>query len=242
MNRQIASRQRKVNTPPEPPRGPVPSIGSAQNFANLQQQQQMLLQQQQQQQRQRQQQQQQQQPQSQKFQQPNQLPNGLPAQVTIPQAISVIISRLNNIEDKMVKHNTINSNNANNSTNEPASFEQNDEVNEFDQAISQLFDRVQELESNYLKNSMQLNDFLTKMSKLENELRDSKDIKLQSFSIDTTNKLLVLNNFSNNSNNSLNQSVSSSTNSITSLDEPISVIIKEIIQNELIENNTNENC
>lgn len=237
MNRQIASRQRKVmSQPPEPPRGPVQSIASAQNFANLQQQQQQQL-------KQRQYQSQQPQPQPPQLQsqrRPNEpqtktqrLPNGLPSQVTVPQAISIIVSRLNNIESRVM-----NSSGFANQGNQ--GDEQIVENNELDHAIAQLYERVQELETNHLKTTSQHNDYLAKINKLENDLRDSKDmiIKLQSFSIDTTNKLLS---FGNNSfvNPSLGSSINSSTNSIVSLDEPITVVIKEIIQNELVDSSEN---
>ena len=254
MNRQMASRQRKVNSqPPEPPKGPGQSIKSAPTFSNLQQQQQFLqqqqiLQQQRMQQRQQmrdqgaqpqnytqQKQQQQQQPMINEFSK-QRLPPGIPPQVTVPQAIAIIASRLNKIEDKIIglrsDGESVNMN------------DQFDTPNELDHAIAQLFERVQDLETVSSKNNSQLSDFITKMNKLENELRDSKDmiIKLQSFSIDTTNKLLAFNNNMNNGlNGSLNSSVNSSTISITSLDEPMSVVIKEIIQNELDDNNKNVN-
>ena len=164
------------------------------------------------------------------------LPPGIPPQVTVPQAISIIATRLNKIEDKIVNLR---------SDGESANMnDQFDTPNELDHAIAQLFERVQELETVSLKNTSQLSDFIAKMNKLENELRDSKDmiIKLQSFSIDTTNKLLAFNNNMNKGlNGSLNSSVNSSTMSITSLDEPMSVVIKEIIQNELDDNNKNVN-
>ena len=244
MNRQIASRQRKVmSQPPEQARGPVPSIASAQNFSNMQQQQQ-LQQQQLQQQRQyqsqslppppRQAQSQRRPPepqvQGQGQAQQHRLPNGMPSQVTIPQAISVIVSRLNRIESRV----------ANAPLMDRQGNEQVDDTNEIDNALGQLFERVTELETNQETIISKQNEYVAKMIKLENDLRESKDmiIRLQSFSIDTTNKLLS---FSNNafSNPSMGSSINSSTNSIVSLDEPLTVVIKEIIQNELVDNAEN---
>jgi len=245
MNRQIASRQRKVmSQPPEQARGPVPSIASAQNFSNMQQQQQLqqqqLQQQQLQQQRQyqsqslppppRQAQSQRRPPEPQGQAQQQRLPNGMPSQVTIPQAISVIVSRLNRIESRV----------ANAPLMDRQGNEQVDDTNEIDNALGQLFERVTELETNQETIISKQNEYVAKMIKLENDLRESKDmiIRLQSFSIDTTNKLLS---FSNNafSNPSMGSSINSSTNSIVSLDEPLTVVIKEIIQNELVDNAEN---
>ncbi len=197
MNRPIAvaRQQQRRTSAPEQPRGPVQSINSAQAFANHQRVQQ-------------------QQQQSKQPQQPS--PSSqYPSQVTIPQAISVIIARLNNLESKTKTAFS----NLQTQTVSTTSVENDDSPNELDMAIQQIFERITLLETSSSLNSSKFDEFTSKITKLENDLRDSKDIilKLQTFTIDTTKDLLMMKN-----------KVSSSTN------EERQLSLKEIVQNELM--------
>ena len=86
-------------------------------------------------------------------------------------------------------------------------------------AIQQIFERIALLETSTSLNSIKLDESISKITKLENDLRDSKDIilKLQTFTIDTTKDLLTMKN-----------RYSSSTN------EERQLSLKEIVQSELI--------
>jgi hypothetical protein len=209
-NRPIAvARQQRRTSAPEQPRGPVQSINSAQAFANQQRQ----LQQQQQQQ------QQQQLKQSQLKQQLNHGSSSqYPSQVTIPHAISVIIARLNNLESK-TKNAFSNLQTQGVSAAGAIAVENDESPNELDMAIQQIFERIALLETSATLNSIKLDESVSKITKLENDLRDSKDIilKLQTFTIDTTKDLLTMKN-----------RYSSSTN------EERQLSLKEIVQSELI--------
>lgn len=167
MNRPTAiARQRQTQPPPhQQTRGPVSSISSAQLFAQNANQQ---MQQQQQQQR------GQQQQQRGNLQQ--QGPPQIPEQVTIQQAVSVIIARLHALETKaagstLIKDNTV---------------PDQDDVN-LDMMFEQIFERLVNLEK-FQESNKELEN---KVVKLENDIRDSKDVimRLQSFTMDTNKQL-----------------------------------------------------
>ena len=164
MNRPTAiARQRQTQGPPPPQqqtRGPVSSISSAQLFAqNANQQQQRGNQQQ---------------PQRGNLQQSG--PPQIPEQVTIQQAVSVIIARLHALETKaagatLIKDNTV----------------PNQEDVNLDMMFEQIFERLVNLEK-FQESTQELEN---KVSKLENDIRDSKDVimRLQSFTMDTNKQL-----------------------------------------------------
>ena len=134
------------------------------------------------------QQQQQMRPQQQQQQQqmrPQQQQTLYPSHVTVPQAIAVIISRLNKIDGKL--NNTTNSSN-------PSLNLQNEDDSSNNQLIHQILERLTNIESVSVDNK--LADLTSKINKFETELRESKDIimKLQSFIMDTNTKLAQLSN------------------------------------------------
>jgi hypothetical protein len=231
MNRQTANARQRKPGPPEPQRGPGQSIGSAQTFGVTQQQQQ-----------------QQQMLQQQRMQQQKQAANGknasrqIPAQVTIQQAVAVIVSRLNKLEIKSARMSS--------TSVSGDSVPQTDDSsnNELDQAMAQIFERLHNLESSDYSASSE--DLSLKITKLENDLRDSKDIimKLQSFTIDTTKQMSTLtakigeltSNVSLLSTNvsDLSVNVESFNSSIipsSTNDEPLVLSLKEILRNEIID-------
>jgi hypothetical protein len=194
MNRPTAiARQRQTQAPPPPQqqtRGPVSSISSAQLFAqNANQQQQ----------------QQQSRGQQQQSRGQQQGPPQIPEQVTIQQAVSVIIARLHALETKaagstLIKDNTL----------------PNQEDVNLDMMFEQIFELLVSLEK-FQESNQELE---IKVAKLENDIRDSKDVimRLQSFTMDTNKQLasmLLL-------------------NKPSQRDESLSTpSLKEIIQNEL---------
>lgn len=208
MSRSLGINKQRTPVVQEPPRGPITSIASAKNMGQAQmtsaqqQQQQMLKQQymqqqQMQQQKLKQQRQQMQQPQSQPQPQP-QTVNGMPSHVTVPQAIAVIVSRLNSIERKITKPVA--------SLGEEESEQQQQESINLDLTIDEILERLQQLEGSLqqleaskLDTSLvvsksdfeQLNN---KVSKLDSDLRDSKDmfLKMQSLIITTTEQVTKL--------------------------------------------------
>ena len=168
MNRPTAiARQRQTQAMPPPQqqtRGPVSSISSAQLFAQNAQQQQQQQQQQRGQQQQR-----------QNLQQQTGPPQ-IPEQVTIQQAVSVIIARLHALETKaagatLIKDNTV----------------PNQEDVNLDMMFEQIFERLVSLEK-FQESNQELEN---KVAKLENDIRDSKDVimRLQSFTMDTNKQL-----------------------------------------------------
>ena len=169
MSRSLGVSKQRTPVIPDQPRGPGRSIQSAQ-MSNPQIMQQQKMQQQYL--------QQQAQAQSQRK------TEGPPSQVTVPQAIAVIIARLNSIERKV---NSVN-------TNSSESLSNNDDpesVNELDLAMNQIFERLQALES-----SLKLEELTNKLNRLESDLRDSKDavFKLQTYMISNTEQMNKLQN------------------------------------------------
>jgi hypothetical protein len=190
MSRSLGINKQRTPVFQEPPRGPITSIASAKNMSQAQnmstaqqQQQQMLKQQYMQQQQQLQQQKLKQQMANQQPQQPQ---SGMPpSHVTVPQAIAVIVSRLNSIERKISKSDA-------QSLGEPSEEQQQESIN-LDLTIDQILERLQALESAVVSKSdfEQLNN---KVSKLDSDLRDSKDmfLKMQSLLITTTEQVTKL--------------------------------------------------
>jgi hypothetical protein len=189
MSRSLGINKQRTPVVQEPPRGPITSIASAKNIgqpqnmmSQTQQQQQQMLKQQYMQQQQQQKLRQQKQQMANQPTQP-QTVNGVPSHVTVPQAIAVIVARLNSIERKILK---------------PAAplgedEQQQQESIDLDLTIDQILARVQQLEDLVVLKSDfdQLNN---KVSKLDSDLRDSKDmvLKMQSFIITTTDQVTKL--------------------------------------------------
>lgn len=192
MSRSLGVNKQRTPVVQEPPRGPITSIASAKNMSTAQQQQQQMLKQQYMQQ------QQQQKLKQQKQQMANQPPqqtlnsNGMPSHVTIPQAISVIVSRLNSIERKISKPV------AALGEDQPLSEQQQQESIDLDLTIDQILERLQQLEGsqsdNLVVSKSEFEQLNNRVSKLDSDLRDSKDmvLKLQSFIITTTDQVTKL--------------------------------------------------
>ena len=190
MSRSLGINKQRTPVVQEPPRGPITSIASAknmnaaQNMTTAQQQQQQMLKQQymQQQQQQKLKQQKQQMANNSPQQQPQPQSGGMPSHVTIPQAISVIVSRLNSIERKIMKPvATLGE--------DSEQQQQQQESIDLDLTIDQILERLQQLEG-----SDTLDQLNNKVSKLESDLRDSKDmvLKMQSMIITTTEQVTKL--------------------------------------------------
>lgn len=186
MSRSLGINKQRTPVVQEPPRGPITSIASAknmnaaQNMTTAQQQQQQMLKQQYMQQQQQQKLKQQKQQMANNSPQQPQPQSGMPSHVTIPQAISVIVSRLNSIERKIAKPvETLGED----------SEQQQQESIDLDLTIDQILERLQQLEV-----SDTLDQLNNKVSKLESELRDSKDmvLKMQSMIITTTEQVTKL--------------------------------------------------
>ena len=179
MSRSLGINKQRTPVVQEPPRGPITSIASAKNIGQPQNM--MSQAQQQQQQKLRQQKQQ-------MANQPTQpqTVNSVPSHVTVPQAIAVIVSRLNSIERKILKPV------APLGEDEPSEQQQQESI-DLDLTIDQILARVQQLEDLVVLKSDfdQLNN---KVSKLDSDLRDSKDmvLKMQSFIITTTDQVTKL--------------------------------------------------
>ena len=184
MSRSLGINKQRTPVVQEPPRGPISSIASAKNMSAAQQQQQQMLkqqymqQQQQQKLKQQQQQQQQQQPQT---------ASGMPSHVTVPQAIAVIVSRLNSIERKISKPVA---------TLGEDSEQQQQESIDLDLTIDQILERLQQLEgtNSLVVSKSDFEQLNNKVSKLDSDLRDSKDmvLKMQSLIITTTEQVTKL--------------------------------------------------
>ena len=183
MSRSLGINKQRTPVVQEPPRGPISSIASAKNMSAAQQQQQQMLkqqymQQQQQQKLKQQQQQQQQQPQT---------ASGMPSHVTVPQAIAVIVSRLNSIERKISKPVA---------TLGEDSEQQQQESIDLDLTIDQILERLQQLEgtNSLVVSKSDFEQLNNKVSKLDSDLRDSKDmvLKMQSLIITTTEQVTKL--------------------------------------------------
>jgi hypothetical protein len=192
MSRSLGINKQRTPVVQEPPRGPITSIASAKNIgqpqnmmSQAQQQQQQMLKQQYMQQQQQQKLRQQKQQMANQPTQP-QTVNSVPSHVTVPQAIAVIVSRLNSIERKILKPV------APLGEDEPSEQQQQESI-DLDLTIDQILARVQQLEDLVVLKSDfdQLNN---KVSKLDSDLRDSKDmvLKMQSFIITTTDQVTKL--------------------------------------------------
>ncbi len=183
MSRSLGINKQRTPVVQEPPRGPISSIASAKNMSAAQQQQQQMLKQQYMQQQQQklkqQQQQQQQQPQP-------QAASGMPSHVTVPQAIAVIVSRLNSIERKILKPVA---------TLEDSEQQQQESI-DLDLTIDQILERLQQLEgtNSLVVSKSDFEQLNNKVSKLDSDLRDSKDmvLKMQSMIITTTEQVTKL--------------------------------------------------
>jgi len=185
MSRSLGINKQRTPVVQEPPRGPISSIASAknmnlQNMSTMQQQQQQMLKQQYMQQQQKLKQQMANQPPQ------SQTANGMPSHVTVPQAIAVIVSRLNSIERKISKPV------ATLGEEQPSEQQQQDSI-DLDLTIDQILERLQQLEDLVVSKSdfEQLNN---KVNKLDSDLRDSKDmvLKMQSLIITTTDQVTKL--------------------------------------------------
>jgi hypothetical protein len=185
MSRSLGINKQRTPVFQEQLRGPISSIASAKNMSAAQQQQQQMLKQQYMQQQQQQQQKLKQQMQNQQPQPQPQTVNGMPSHVTVPQAIAVIVSRLNSIERKITKPVA--------TLGEEESEQQQQESINLDLTIDEILERLQQLESVVVSKSdfEQLNN---KVSKLDSDLRDSKDmfLKMQSLLITTTEQVTKL--------------------------------------------------
>jgi hypothetical protein len=190
MSRSLGVNKQRTPVVQEPPRGPIMSIASAKNMnlSTAQQQQQQMLKQQYMQQQQQQQQKLKQQKQQMTNQQPQpQTGNGMPSHVTVPQAIAVIVSRLNSIERKITKPA------ATLGEDQQLSEQQQQDSIDLDLTIDQILERLTILEDLVVSKSEfeQLNN---KVNKLDSDLRDSKDmvLKMQSLIITTTEQVTKL--------------------------------------------------
>ena len=174
MSRSVGISKQRTPVIQEPPRGPGRSIGSASaqgmapggklTPALLAQQQAM--------------QQQYARQQEMKNSSQKMVPDGIPQQVTVQQAVAVIVARLNNLESKL--RDTILS--------PSSSQEQSDSPNDLDLAMAQIFERLQILES---QDTSSLDEANVKVNKLESDLRDAKDalFKLQTCMIGNTDQI-----------------------------------------------------
>ena len=161
------NRGQQINRPPvqrKPETNMRPQMSPAQQ-AQLKQQ--MMLQQQQQQQQQQQ---------------------SYPSQVTVPQAVTVLIARLNNLEQKINKI----ADNQHNSLSESITTD-----NFFDESkLLPIFERLQTIESNMSNDSLEtkMNQFASKIQKLEKDLVDSKNLimKIQGVTMETTSQTASL--------------------------------------------------
>ena len=194
MSRSLGVNKQRTPVVQEPPRGPIMSIASAKNMGTTaqQQQQQMLKQQYMQQQ---QQQKLKQQKQQMANQSPQQTTNGMPSHVTVPQAISVIVSRLNSIERKISKP----ADPLGEDQQQPQlSEQQQHESIDLDLTIDQILERLQLLEGtqsdSLVVSKSDFDQLNNKVSKLDSDLRDSKDmvLKMQSLIITTTEQVTKL--------------------------------------------------
>jgi hypothetical protein len=168
MSRSVGISKQRTPVIQEPPRGPGRSIASAQNivptpvgkmtpalFAQQQALQQQYLKQQE----------------DMKNMSQRMVPETIPQQVTVQQAVAVIVARLNNLESKMRELDM------------SSSPEQSDSPNELDLAIAQIFERLQILETEDASSE--------RVHKLESDLRDAKDavFKLQTCMISNTDQI-----------------------------------------------------
>ena len=190
MSRSLGVNKQRTPVVQEPPRGPITSIASAKNMNAAQQQQQQMLKQQYMQQQQQQKLKQQKQQMSNQSPQQSQTVNGMPSHVTVPQAIAVIVSRLNSIERKISKPV------ATLGEDQPQSEEQQQESIDLDLTIDQILERLQQLEGSdsLVVSKSEFDQLNNKVSKLDSDLRDSKDmvLKMQSLIITTTDQVTKL--------------------------------------------------
>ena len=188
MSRSLGINKQRTPVVQEPPRGPIMSIASAKNMSTAQQQQQQMLKQQYMQQQQQQQQQKLKQQMSNQPPQQSQTVNAMPSHVTVPQAIAVIVSRLNSIERKISKPVVTLG-----EEQPQLSEQQQQDAIDLDLTIDQILERLTILEDLVVSKSdfEQLNN---KVSKLDSDLRDSKDmvLKMQSLIITTTEQVTKL--------------------------------------------------
>ena len=201
MSRSLGVNKQRTPVVQEPPRGPIMSIASAKNMnaaqnTAQQQQQQMLKQQYMQQQQQQKLKQQKQQMANQSPQQP-QAVNGMPSHVTVPQAISVIVSRLNSIERKISKS-AAPLEEDQSQLSEQQQQQQQQESIDLDLTIDQILERLQQLEGtqsdSLVVSKSEFEQLNNKVSKLDSDLRDYKDmvLKMQSLIITTTEQVTKL--------------------------------------------------
>ena len=194
MSRSLGVNKQRTPVVQEPPRGPITSIASAKNMSAAQQQQQQMLKQQYMQQQQQQKIKQQRQQMANQTPQQPQTVNGIPSHVTVPQAIAVIVSRLNSIERKISKPVE-----ATLGEDQQLSEQQQQESIDLDLTIDQILQRLQLLEglqsdSSLVVSKSDFDQLNNKVSKLDSDLRDSKDmvLKMQSLIITTTEQVTKL--------------------------------------------------